>query len=86
MAFSLYKSNSNKSQQSNKTSTFNVLTAINRLSVLSAFFAYFMLDALWYLLLFPKRYRITLGTDPEINPHQAPIFITGPAVCAVAHR
>lgn len=61
---------------------FNVLSTINWFSVLLAFAAYFMLGALWYLLLFPKKYRMTLGRDPEINPSQAPVFIIGPAVCA----
>jgi len=62
---------------------FNVLTSINWLSVVLAFLGYFFLGALWYLLLFPKPYRISLGRDPEINASQSPIYIIGPAVCAL---
>lgn len=62
---------------------FDVLTTISWLSVLLAFLGYFFLGALWYLFLFPKPYRISLGRDPEINASQSPIYIIGPAVCAL---
>jgi hypothetical protein len=62
---------------------FNVLATINWLSVLLAFLGYFFLGALWYLFLFPKPYRISLGRDPEINASLAPIYIIGPGVCAL---
>lgn len=61
----------------------NILNSINWLSVSLAFLAYFFLGALWYLLLFPKQYRISLGRDPEINASQSSIYIWGPGVCAL---
>ncbi|MDO7845774.1 DUF1761 domain-containing protein [Hymenobacter sp. M29] len=63
----------------------NALTAVHWLSVLLAFVAYFLLGALWYLLLFPKLYRVSLGkeNEPDTGQNQQPIFIVGPAVCAL---
>jgi hypothetical protein len=61
----------------------SLLTSINWISVLLAFAAYFFLGALWYLLLFPKPYRLSLGRDPEEKTSEAPVFIIGPAVCAL---
>ena len=60
----------------------NLLSSINWFSVLLAFLAYFFLGALWYLLLFPKPYRISLGRDPDINSSQSSLYIVGPAICA----
>ena len=64
---------------------FNVLTSINWLSVLVAFAAYFMLGALWYMVLFPKPYRASLGKqhEPAAGQSQDPLYIVGPAVCAL---
>jgi hypothetical protein len=64
---------------------FNVLTSINWLSVLVAFVAYFLLGALWYLLLFPKPYRTSLGKtgEPDAAQSQDPLYVVGPAVCAL---
>jgi hypothetical protein len=64
---------------------FNVLTTINWLSVLAAFAAYFLLGALWYMLLFPKAYRASLGKENEPAAAQAPdpLYVVGPAVCAL---
>ena len=61
----------------------NVLTTINWLSVLAAFIAYFLLGALWYLVLFPKPYRAALGKQDEPASPPAPIFIIGPAACSL---
>ncbi len=63
---------------------FNVLSDINWLSVLVAFIAYFLLGPLWYLFLFPKQYRISLGKAPDAQLSQDPIYIVGPAVCTLA--
>ena len=60
----------------------NLLSSINWFSVLLAFLAYFFLGALWYLLLFPKSYRISLGRDPDINTSQSSLYVVGPALCA----
>jgi hypothetical protein len=64
---------------------FNVLTTINWLSVLAAFVAYFLLGALWYMVLFPKPYRASLGkeTMPDTGQSQGPLYMVGPAVCAL---
>jgi len=61
----------------------NLMTTINWISVILAFVAYFLLGALWYMLLFPRPLRISLGRDPNINPSEAPIYIIGPGVCAL---
>jgi hypothetical protein len=61
----------------------NLLTSLNWISVVLAFIAYFFLGALWYMLLFPKLYRISLGRDPQEKASEALIFIIGPAVCAL---
>lgn len=62
---------------------FDVLSAINWLGVLAAFVAYFLLGPLWYLLLFPKQYRVSLGRKPDEPQPSDPLFIAGPAVCAL---
>ena len=60
-----------------------LLTSVNWIGILLAFFAYFLLGALWYLLLFPRPYRISLGRNPDEKTSEAPIYIIGPAVCAM---
>ena len=62
---------------------FNVLTEISWLSVLLAFVPYFLLGALWFTLLFPKPYLISLGKENEAQQKPAAIFIIGPAVCCL---
>ncbi|MEZ0540881.1 DUF1761 domain-containing protein [Fibrella arboris] len=62
---------------------FNVLTAINWLSVLVAFVAYFLLGALWFTVLFNRPYRISLGRGQAVQQKPAPIFIVGPALCSL---
>jgi hypothetical protein len=61
----------------------NVFTTINWLSVLAAFAAYFLLGSVWYLGLFPKAYRASLGKENEPAPKPEPLFIIGPAVCSL---
>ncbi len=62
---------------------FTVLTAINWLSVLAAFIAYFLLGPLWYLFLAPKQYRVSLGRKPDEPQSSDPLYIVGPAVCTL---
>ncbi|GGE42100.1 uncharacterized protein DUF1761 [Pedobacter psychrotolerans] len=62
---------------------FDVLTTINWFSVLLAFLGYVILGTVWYLFLFPKSYRISLGRDPHVNASEAPIYIIGPTICAL---
>lgn len=62
---------------------FDVLPAINWLSVLAAFMAYFLLGPLWYLFLFPGQYRVSLGRKPDEPQSSDLLFIVGPAVYAL---
>lgn len=61
----------------------NVLAAINWLSVLVAFVVYFVFGALWYMFLFPKPYRISLGRNADEPQSENSLYIVGPAVCAL---
>lgn len=60
------------------------LAKLNWLSILLAFFAYFMLGYVWYTLLFPKQYKISLGRSNEALPNK-PVFIAGPAICTAVY-
>lgn len=59
------------------------LSNLNWISVVIAFFAYFILGALWFTLLFKKQYAISLGKENEPQQKPAPIFIIGPAICSL---
>lgn len=61
----------------------NVLSSINWISVLVAFFAYFMLGALWYLKLFSEIYKVSLGKGGQELSNQGPLFIVGPGLCVL---
>ena len=63
---------------------FNVLSDINWLSVLAAFAAYFFLGALWYMVLFPQAYKVSLGKANETLNNQSALFVVGPGVCVLA--
>ncbi len=56
------------------------LANLNWISIALAFFAYFLLGALWFTLLFSKQYKISLGRENETLQNR-PIFIVGPALC-----
>ncbi|SOE22491.1 Protein of unknown function [Spirosomataceae bacterium TFI 002] len=60
-----------------------LLTSINWLGVIAAFVPYFLLGALWFTLLFPKQYSVSLGKENSMPSKPAPIFIIGPAVCSL---
>lgn len=60
----------------------NQLANLNWISVAIAFVVYFVLGALWFTLLFPKLYKISLGKENETLPNK-PIFIVGPALCTL---
>jgi len=62
---------------------FNVLADIYWLSVLIAFVPYFILGALWFTLLFSRKYKISLGIENDPQQKPAPIFIIGPALCCL---
>lgn len=62
---------------------FNVLTDIAWVPVLLAFVAYFVLGALWFTLLFPTQYKLSLGRENDAQQKLAPIFIVGPALCSL---
>ncbi|MBK9742420.1 MAG: DUF1761 domain-containing protein [Saprospiraceae bacterium] len=62
----------------------NQLSNLNWLSILIAFFAFFMLGYVWYVLLFSKQYKISLGKENETLPTSL-LFIIGPAVCSIGY-
>jgi hypothetical protein len=62
---------------------FNVLSDINWLSVLLAFIAYFLLGALWYMVLFPQPYKVSLGKAHETLNNQSALFVVGPGICVL---
>ena len=62
---------------------FNVLTNIAWLPVLFAFVPYFLLGALWFTVLFPKQYKLSLDRENDVQQTLAPIFIIGPALCCL---
>ncbi|ACE06208.1 hypothetical protein Aasi_0837 [Candidatus Amoebophilus asiaticus 5a2] len=61
----------------------NLFSAINWISVLIAFVAYFLLGALWFTLLFKKQYAHSLGKENDTLQNSSPIFFIGPAVCSL---
>jgi len=61
----------------------NLFSAINWISVLIAFVAYFLLGALWFTLLFKKQYANSLGKENDTLQNSSPIFFIGPAVCSL---
>ena len=62
---------------------FNVLSNIHWMSVLAAFAAYFMLGALWYMVLFPQTYKVSLGKANEALNNESALFVVGPGVCVL---
>jgi len=63
---------------------FNVLFDINWLSVVLAFVVYFLLGALWYMVLFPHPYKVSLGKANETLHNASALFVVGPGVCVLA--
>lgn len=59
------------------------LAHLNWISILAAFFAYFLLGGLWFTVLFGKQYKFSLGKENETLKNNSPIFIVGPAVCSL---
>ena len=60
------------------------LANLNWVSILLAFAAYSMLGYVWYTLLFPKQYKISLGRNNEVLPNK-PVFIIGPVICTAIY-
>ena len=60
-----------------------MLTDIPWLPVLLAFVLYFLLGALWFTVLFPTQYKLSLGRENDTQQNLAPIFIIGPALCCL---
>lgn len=59
------------------------LANVNWISIALAFIVYFVLGDLWFRMLFPKPYKISLDrAEDEVLPNK-PIFILGPAICAL---
>ncbi len=59
------------------------LSNVNWLAVAIAFFAYFLLGALWFTVFFKRQYEISLGKENMLPQKPAPIFIVGPAICSL---
>ncbi len=59
------------------------ISSIHWLGVLVAFVPYFLLGAIWFLILFKRSYAIALGKTPETLHNSAPIFMIGPAICSL---
>lgn len=57
---------------------------LNWMSIVAASVAYFMLGYLWFVLLFSKPYKISLGKENETLPNN-PIFMIGPAICCFVY-
>ena len=64
---------------------FTILSDLSWLSILLAFVVYFMLGALWYMLLFPQLYKVSLGKAGQTLNNQSPLYLIGPGVCVLAH-
>ncbi len=60
------------------------LANLNWLAVLVGFFAFFALGYVWFVLLFARQYKVSLGKENE-TLQNTPIFIIGPATCSVAY-
>jgi hypothetical protein len=61
----------------------NSISAINWVSVIIAFVAYFFLGALWFTLLFKKQYANSLGKRDDTLQNSSSIFFIGPAICSL---
>ncbi|KFA87813.1 DUF1761 domain-containing protein [Archangium violaceum] len=55
---------------------------MNWLAVLVATVAHFGLGGVWYMVLFPKQYRASLGKGEQPAQTPGPRFIVGPVVCS----
>ncbi len=60
----------------------NQLSNVGWMGILTAFFAYFVLGAMWFTLFFKKQYAVSLGKENSMPDKPALLFIIGPAVCA----
>jgi hypothetical protein len=60
------------------------ISNLNWLGILAAFFAFFMLGYVWYVVLFSKHYKISLGKENESLPGSL-LFIIGPAICSIGY-
>jgi hypothetical protein len=52
--------------------------------MLAAFAAYFLLGALWYVVLFSQTYKMSLGKANEVLNNELALFVVGPGGCGLA--
>ncbi len=62
---------------------FDALSEVRWLGVVAAFVPYFLLGGLWFTVLFPKPYLVSLGKQTAPAEKPAPLFIVGPAICSL---
>lgn len=62
----------------------SILSRIHWLGVLLAFEAYFLLGALWYLVLFADLYKVALGKANQDLQNSGPLYVVGPGLCVLA--
>lgn len=63
---------------------FSALPAISWRGVLAAFGVYFVLGALWYMVLFKDLYRVALGKAGQDLQNQSALYVVGPGLCVLA--
>ena len=63
---------------------FDVLTQINWIAVLIGWLVYSALGGVWFAVIVPGAYNVSLGRTRDAQPAKAPIYIIGPAVCTLA--
>lgn len=62
---------------------FDVLGDLNWVGILLGFIAFTLLGGVWFAVLFPGAYNLSLGRDPRAKPEGSPLFFTGPALTAL---
>jgi hypothetical protein len=62
---------------------FDVLGQLNWIAVLVGWLAFTLLGGVWFTLVVPKAYNISLGRPKDAEPSKAPIFFIGPAACVL---
>ncbi|GAA2712148.1 DUF1761 domain-containing protein [Actinoplanes palleronii] len=62
---------------------FDVLGDLNWFGILAGFVAFTVLGGVWFALLFPRAYNLSLGRDPGAKPQGSPLFFAGPPLTSL---